>query len=135
MPLLVWDAAQFATDVALHDEEHKQLVALLNDLHGQVTRVGRDVVGAALDDLIGHLVAHFASEEQTMASAGYAELELHRIEHDKLLRLCFDLQCRFRCGRAEVNERTTAFLRDWMVDHMSRADRAYGEVLAPCRAA
>ena len=36
MSLITWTQSQFGTSVALHDEEHRHLFNLLNDLHAKV---------------------------------------------------------------------------------------------------
>lgn len=130
MTLITWTQEQFGTTVAQHDEEHQQLFKLLNDLHYRIGNSGRYAIGAALDNLIAFVAEHFSSEERNMAAAGYPGLEDHKLEHDKLVQLCLDLQHSFHAGAVEVTEQTTAFLRDWLSDHIPRVDFEYGPSLA-----
>lgn len=130
MSLIEWSAGQFGTGVSQHDEEHKHLFGLLNQLHQQVSRNDRPAVGKALDELIAYVAKHFASEEQNMRAAGYAALPEHKREHDALVTTCVDLQKQFHAGAAEITGETTAFLRDWLFKHIPKIDRAYGTVLS-----
>lgn len=130
MSLITWTQSQFGTSVALHDEEHRHLFNLLNDLHAKVGKNERSAVGAALDGLIAYVAEHFSSEENNMAAAGYEDLAQHKREHEKLVQICLDLQHRFHAGSAEITEQTTGFLRDWLIDHIPRVDFRYAPALA-----
>lgn len=129
MSLITWTQEQFGTNVATHDNEHKHLFNLLNDLHRNVTINERSAIGASLDGLIAYVVEHFASEEKNMAAAGYAALDQHKLEHEKLVQTCADLQKKFHAGAAEISDQTTAFLRDWLIEHIPKVDFKYAPTL------
>lgn len=130
MSLITWTQDQFGTNVVTHDNEHKHLFNLLNNLHHNVTNGERSAIGASLDGLIAYVVEHFSSEEKNMAAAGYEALEQHKREHEKLVQICADLQKQFHAGVAEISEQTTTFLRDWLIDHIPKVDFKYAPVLA-----
>ena len=130
MSLITWTQSQFGTSVEQHDDEHRHLFNLLNDLHVKVGKNERPSVGAALDGLIAYVAEHFSSEEKNMATAGYEDLAQHKREHEKLVQICLDLQHRFHAGSAEITEQTTGFLRDWLIDHIPRVDFRYAPALA-----
>ena len=130
MSLIKWTPEVFGTTVAKHDEEHKHLFGLLNGLHASVRSGERGAIGRALDGLIDFVAVHFASEEENMLAAGYPALALHKQEHDKLEEACLSLQTQFHAGTAEVTEQTTAFLRDWLIQHIPQVDRQYGPLLS-----
>ncbi len=129
MTLITWTQEKFGTQIEQHDNEHKYLFNLLNALHQQVMAGLRPAIGKALDSLIEYVATHFASEERNMAAAGYADLQDHKHEHDKLVQLCVDLQSRFHAGEIEISEQTTEFLRDWLIDHIPRVDTCYAPAL------
>lgn len=130
MSLIQWTPEQFGTTVSKHDEEHKHLFNLLNTLHSSVGAGERGSIGKALDGLIAFVAEHFSSEEANMRKANYAGLEQHLQEHDKLVATCVDLQKQFHAGKAEITADTTAFLRDWLIQHIPHIDRKYGPALS-----
>lgn len=130
MSLINWTPEEFGTNVSQHDEEHKHLFGLLNSLHASVAKGERGSIGKALDGLIAFVAEHFSAEEENMRKANYAALEQHRQEHEKLVKTCVNLQQQFRAGQAEITEETTAFLRDWLKQHIPQVDRKYGPVLS-----
>jgi hemerythrin len=130
MSLITWTHEQFATNVITHDNEHKHLFTLLNDLHRHVGNNERSAIGASLDRLIDYVVEHFSSEEESMAAVGYAALDQHKLEHAKLVQTCADLQTQFHAGVAEISEQTTAFLRDWLIEHIPKVDFKYAPALS-----
>lgn len=130
MSLIHWTPEEFATNVAQHDEEHKHLFGLLNRLHVSVCTGERGSIGNALDGLIAFVAEHFSAEEENMRKASYPALEQHRQEHEMLVKTCVDLQQQFHSGQAEITEGTTAFLRDWLKQHIPQVDRKYGPALS-----
>lgn len=130
MSLIHWTPEEFGTSVSQHDEEHKHLFGLLNRLHVSVCAGERGSIGKALDGLIAFVAEHFSAEEENMRKVGYPALEQHRHEHDKLVKTCLDLQQKFRAGQADITEETTAFLRDWLKQHIPQVDRQYGPALS-----
>jgi hemerythrin len=130
MSLINWTPEEFGTSVSQHDEEHKHLFGLLNSLHASVAKGERGTIGKALDGLIAFVAEHFSSEEENMRKANYAALDQHRQEHEKLVKTCVNLQQQFRAGQAEITEETTAFLRDWLKQHIPQVDRKYGPTLS-----
>lgn len=129
MSLITWTKEQFGTDVSSHDLEHQNIFKLLNTLHDTVAAADRNAVSKHLDALIGYVAEHFGAEEQNMVKSGYPALAKHKEEHDKLVQVCLDLQKKFRAGQAEVTQQTTAFLKDWLVNHIPIIDRAYGPAM------
>lgn len=128
MPIITWTQAQYGTTVAKHDEEHKKLFAMLNDLHDSVGQ-DRASIGRKLDALIAYVVEHFKSEENNMQSHNYPDFVAHKAEHDKLVATCADLQKKFHAGQAEINADTTAFVKGWLDTHIPNVDLRYGPCL------
>lgn len=126
MALITWTPEQFATNVSVHDQEHQALFERLNKLDSTLASGDRGAIGAALDALIDVVGKHFASEEANMEKTGYSGLAAHKAQHDKLVETCLDLQKKFHAGAADVTPETTAFVRDWLYNHIPNIDKAYG---------
>jgi len=130
MSLITWTQERFATKVAQHDDEHKELFDLLNNLHAKVGVGERNSIGVALDSLIAFVAKHFAAEEKNMSQVNYQEFKQHKEEHDSLVKLCLNLQAEFHAGLTQINEQTTMYLRDWLIRHIPSVDFKYAPALA-----
>ncbi len=128
MPLITWTKEPFGTNVSQHDEEHKTIFRMLNDLDETVAGGDRESVGRQLDALIAFVAEHFANEQRNMEKTEYADYEAHRAAHDDLVKTCVALQEKFHAGEAEVTTETTNFIASWLTDHIPNIDRPYGPV-------
>lgn len=126
MSLITWTKEQFGTSVSVHDEEHRTIFRMLNDLDETSASGDRGAIGRQLDALIAYVAEHFAAEQINMVKIGYVDYEAHLAEHTKLVQTCVDLQKKFHAGAAEITGETTAFIADWLTDHIPNIDRAYG---------
>ncbi len=130
MALITWTAAQYGTDVAFADDEHKILFDKLNKLYDLATSgAARSAIGAQLDDLIAYVVGHFAHEEKEMVAKNYAGYDRHKAEHVALIGICGDLQTKFHAGQAEVTEDVGQLVKGWLDSHIPTFDKAYAEAL------
>ncbi|MEI6067313.1 MAG: bacteriohemerythrin [Methylococcaceae bacterium] len=130
MALITWTAAQYGTDVAFADDEHKILFDKLNKLYDLATGgAARSAIGAQLDDLIAYVVGHFAHEEKEMLAKGYAGYERHKAEHVALIGICGGLQTKFHAGEADVTEEVGQMVKGWLDSHIPTFDKAYAEAL------
>jgi len=129
MPVITWTEEQYGTGVGFADKEHQKLFDLLNAVHDAVPSGNKAAIGAKLDALIAYVVEHFQSEEKAMQAKNYDGYAAHKAEHDKLVATCADLQQKFHAGQAEVNQETTAFVKDWLDNHIPKVDRAYAPTL------
>jgi hemerythrin len=129
MSLINWTKEQFATNVAVHDQEHQEIFRLLNALGDAVGAGDRGKVGERLDALIAYVAQHFAAEEANFAKFGYPATAAHKAEHDKLVATCLDLQKKFHAGEAEITGDTAAFVVGWLTNHIPNIDKLYGPFL------
>ena len=84
MPLMEWND-KLSVGVAQFDNEHKKLVAMVNELFDAVQGGhGKEALGKILDGLIAYTKTHFANEERYFQQHGYADYAQHKAEHDAL---------------------------------------------------
>ena len=70
MSLLTWNPAM-SVGVRLLDEDHKKLIAMINQLHdGMLAGHSNDVVGDVLRRLVSYTVEHFRREEDYCGRCG-----------------------------------------------------------------
>ncbi len=109
------------------DEQHKELVRLLNELHvalreQQASTTCRDI----LDALADHTRIHFETEEALMRVSGFPELGAHKQNHDDLLGQVRALQEKLAAGQAEITFELLYFLKQWLIHHVNEADKRFG---------
>ena len=121
----VWKP-EYSVGVDSIDNQHRKLIALINNLHeAMATGRGRDVLGTLLDELILYTKRHFAEEEQFLAGVRYPDLISHAAIHRSMTATVVALREKFqREGIANTVE-VFEFLRTWLSDHILRSDLAY----------
>jgi hemerythrin-like metal-binding protein len=106
------------------DQDHRQLVDLVNALHTATTDGrGQEIVANILDELIRYTVEHLRREEHLMASLHFPNLARHKEEHDKFMAKIRDLKKLFDGGSITVASQLSTVLRDWLSLHIRRNDK------------
>jgi len=125
-PLLSW-TEKMSVGIAALDEEHQQLVAMLNELYAGVQGgTSQDALGHVLDELIGYTASHFKHEEHLFAQTGYPESAAHKKEHDALTQQVLDVQAQYKAGATgTLSMEVMAFLKTWLVTHIQGSDKKY----------
>ena len=73
-------------DVSEIDQQHQELVNLLNRLNDAVkNNESREDIYRIIDDVIAFTRLHFATEERLMVQSGYPEIEWHKDKHKQLI--------------------------------------------------
>jgi hemerythrin-like metal-binding protein len=123
MALIEWKE-EFKVGIASVDHEHRQLIGLINDLHGSLAgRPAKDAVSGVLGEISAKIAAHFALEERVMLERGYDQYDDHKADHERLLDEIRDIMDRFESD-AYFNYETAlaAELRDWFAAHFRTKD-------------
>jgi hemerythrin len=132
MALVEWKE-EFKVGITSVDHEHRQLIGLINDLHGSLAgRPTKDAVSRVLGEIYAKIAAHFALEERVMRERGYDQYDDHKTDHERLLDEIRDIMDRYESD-AYFNYETAlaAELHDWFATHFrtkdSRLHHAIGE--------
>ena len=129
MSLIEWTPA-LSVGVARLDEQHRTLVAMINELHdAMAARHGKEVVGSILDRLVEYTHTHFKDEEQLLAQQGYPGLAAQKEEHGRLVGRVQQLQEKLHAGKPLVSVEVMTFLKGWLVEHIQHEDARYGPYL------
>jgi hemerythrin len=124
-----WNAS-FNIHIKQSDEQHLQLVCMINELHDAMKAgKGNAILGKTLEGLIRYTSIHFADEELLMSHHCYPEVDLHKAEHEKLLNQVLELQQRFISGQTIFTLDVMMFLMNWLMDHIQIVDKKYGVYL------
>lgn len=123
MPILQWDNA-LNIGLPSIDEQHRQLVAMLNRLYDAMQDgAAQSELRELLAGLGAYTAQHFTDEEVHMRSVGFAGLEEHHREHERLKQRVADYQQRIQNDDAAITEEIMDFLCDWLMDHIQDMDQ------------
>ncbi len=107
------------------DADHKMLVQYVNDLNDAMLKgVGREIATDILGKLVRYTVDHFAREEAVWTRAGLDSLAQHKRAHADLVEKVGRFQKDFEAGRATLTTDLMAFLREWLINHVLKSDKA-----------
>ena len=125
MTMLAW-SDDYSVEIEEIDEQHKQLVALINKLYDALARKQqRDEISTVLDELVDYTKVHFAVEECLMRIFHYPEYDAHKAIHDDIVGKVITFQSQYHAGNDKVGMELLMFLKDWLMDHINKVDKAY----------
>ncbi len=125
MDFISWNDT-LGVGVKIFDDEHKQLVQMINDLnHALVIRSTQKTMGNILTRLLKYTAIHFSHEEEYMRLYDYPGYPTHKAEHDKLTAQVAEFAERLKSGKASFSMELMTFLRDWLTTHILGSDKRY----------
>jgi len=134
-PTLKW-GDNWMTGLPEIDADHQRLVEYVNALSAAMMQSkGRAVLGELLEKLATYAVEHFAREERVWEAGDLPSLAEHRRAHIDLAEKVGAFIEAYRAGKATLTMETMAFLRDWLVNHVFKTDKAAARLLATSKAA
>jgi len=131
MPLIEWQD-KFKTGDPGVDEEHREIIDLINQLHEklQKTDLNREDVSDFLGDINTRISAHFALEESIMREKNYEDYTGHKADHDQLLDDIRDIMDYYDNGSYEEFESELSIhLKDWFTVHFATRDAKLHTIL------
>lgn len=127
MPFANW-TAEFSVGVEEIDNDHKRLLALLNELHDAVEAgAAWEVLDKVLDGLMLYVNYHFAHEESLFARTDYPGYDRHRRQHQALTVTVKEIYEDFHeASSGTLPQQVLEFLKNWLYEHIMGSDRAFG---------
>ena len=123
-------SADYSVGIATIDQQHQELVSILNRLFIAVSqREGDKVIAGILDALMVYTQTHFALEERLLQQAKYKDLAAHKEEHRKLLDQLEQLCKKHLQEEKPIYFEMLSFLKRWLREHIQGVDTLYGEDL------
>jgi methyl-accepting chemotaxis protein len=120
----------YSVNIKLIDEQHKQLMKLINDMHKAMQgKKSKETVGRILNELLDYTAKHFKVEEDWFQQYQYPDYTAHKDIHNKLIKSALDMKARFEKGDRSVNVELMSFLKNWLSDHILRTDKKYSAFL------
>jgi methyl-accepting chemotaxis protein/hemerythrin len=125
MPLFIWDES-LSVGVAEIDDQHRHLLALINDLYESMVQ-GKEKM--PLEKIIGELedytIYHFAEEEEEMTRNAYPDLEPHRRQHAHFREMVSRFKNDILNEKASLEQDILLYLKEWVKMHISSSDKKY----------
>ena len=122
MSLIQWKP-EFSVGNASVDHEHRELIELINNLHGKLRRgASQDDVVEALGEIYAQISAHFALEEKIMRDAHYEDYTPHKTDHEALLDQLLDIMDGVEADGQYDEERLSSNLDHWFSEHFRSHD-------------
>lgn len=124
-PYMEW-TTDLSVGIEIFDEEHKKLIALLNDMHhamkqGKGKSVLRDVLGRLAD----YTDYHFTNEEKYFDKLEYPHTDQHKKEHHNLMVRVRGLQKKLEDDAFLLSIEVLEFLKNWVTGHIKGSDFKY----------
>lgn len=130
MALINWNDT-YSVGIADMDKQHQKLIGLINSFHDAM-KEGRaqNVIGKVLEDLKIYTEFHFNDEEKLMKKYAYPGYDGQKNEHNSFVTKLNEFIQHYGEGQlTAVSLDVSQFLKDWLLNHISRSDKKYGKYL------
>lgn len=129
MALMTWNP-DYSVKIREIDEQHKQLIAMINELNEAMSSGrGKETLGSILDRLTRYVASHFQLEEKLMEQHGYPEFADHKDKHQKMTAKVLSLREDYKQGKIALTIEVAKFLQDWLNKHILSTDQKYAPFL------
>lgn len=124
---IAWSKS-FEVGIELIDQQHKELLLLVNDLFSYATgneAEERAYFKSVVHKMVQYVKTHFVTEEKCLLASkfpGYAE---HKKIHDEFTLTIIKTVKDFEAGKRLVLEKLAYFLKDWILSHIAIEDAKY----------
>ncbi|MDR2868920.1 MAG: bacteriohemerythrin [Deferribacteraceae bacterium] len=114
--------------IELFDNEHKQLIAIINNLYS-AQQQGRtlEAIAKTINELSGYAKTHFKHEEEYLEQINSPELNLQQEQHAAFIAKIDEFQSRYDEGTMFSAISMLAYLSSWLVNHIQKVDSLYGK--------
>ena len=129
MALFTWNDS-YSVKVEMCDAQHKKLFDIINQLADAMRAgKGQEVVARTVGELLLYTRTHFQQEEALLRKANYPQLAEHQELHRKFVADVEVLEKQARGGRTANSVVVLNLLRDWLLNHIQKSDKAYSACL------
>ncbi len=130
MPLLLW-RDEFSVGVPAMDQEHEEIIQLVNKAHDSQFRKGSFEVSAIelLSEIHDIVSVHFAGEEKLMRGRHYDQYVDHKADHERLLNELLDISENIENQNYYDQQVFLQHLNAWFGIHFKTKDRRLHQYL------
>jgi hemerythrin len=127
--LVVWSSS-LSCGIKIIDDQHKELVKLVNDLFHHVTgneTQEHDYFNTVIQEVVKYVKVHFATEEKIMIATNYSGYHEHKKEHQEFVLKTVQNIKDYQDGKRLTLSTFTKFIKDWILSHIAVMDKQYFE--------
>jgi len=127
MAIITWDK-EFSVGVAALDEQHKKLIAIINNLFSLYTenKFSDTDVDPIFKELTDYADQHFSLEEHYFQLYNYAKKDEHIALHNAYRKKLEELKGFYdKNTNADTLFAINNFLNDWWIWHINHVDKEY----------
>jgi hemerythrin len=129
MSFIAWQD-DYSTNVQQIDQQHQQLIGLVNELHDAVkSHRDTDTLSTIMARLITETEAHFSTEESLMVEHDYPGYAIHKAQHDELLDELRDFAKEVAGMPHSAFRFSFDVSTDWLMHHIGQSDSRLGRFL------
>ena len=125
--LIAWSKT-FTCGIKLLDDQHKELIDLVNDMFHHATgdeNHEHEYFNKVIQQAIKYIKVHFATEEKIMRAIKYPGYAEHKRAHDNfVLKVVENIQ-NYETEKHYTLYSFTKFLKDWVLSHIAVMDKQY----------
>jgi hemerythrin len=125
--LITWSST-LSCGVRLIDEQHKELVDLVNDMFHHSTgndKEEREYFNLVIQKAVKYIKIHFATEEKIMRAIKYPGFAEHKMAHDLFVLKVIENIENYEIEKHHTLYSFTKFLKDWVLSHIAVMDKQY----------
>ena len=127
--LVKW-SEKFSVNVEQFDNEHKNLLNIINKLN-KATLEGEGInsVNEILDELIDYTAFHFKNEEELFQKYKYPNYKEHKKTHDSIIEKVLEMKDKFNENPDDENViyEIMELLKKWIINHILGTDKKYSD--------
>ena len=120
---IAWNS-KLDTGIDVIDDQHRRIVAYVNQLEAARLAGDRVVVGQVIEQLVDYTQSHFGFEEAMMEQANYKFLKPHQKVHELFIKRVTAFTVRAAKGE-DIAEELQGTLSTWLINHIGSEDRDY----------
>ena len=125
MDFITWKDS-FSVGVISIDDQHRNLVRMINDLYVEFYKgISDDFLKKLIAELEKYTVYHFNYEEKFMKLYGFSGYAEHKKEHESFIeKIGSYKEILSKSNKTAVIDFAT-FLKDWLLKHIMGTDKKY----------
>lgn len=124
--LIEWNEIN-TVNVAEIDDQHKQLLSIINRLFEMGSKTGGGNIRKIIAELNAYAEYHFVTEEKYFELFGYENTKEHKQEHQNYRNNIAVCEKKYQDNTADAFEHLTKFLHDWWTGHVNGSDVQYSD--------
>ncbi len=130
MDLIKWSDERMSIGIKLIDDEHKELVKIINDLGLSIHKnCQRTEILTIVDRLIDYSKYHFAREEKYFKKFNYENAIEHKEQHNifinKFEKIRKDIEEQDDLCNIILSEEVFLYLIEWLLNHITGSDKKF----------